>query len=83
MSDFECCWTGNDPESWTLVDAYDAEQAAERYVEHHCCDEGCGSFEGTGEDITVRDARTHQHLGLFTVIAEMSWGFSAHPKRRA
>lgn len=81
MSAFECCWSANDPESWTLVDAYDAELAAEKYVEEHCCDDGCGAFEGQGEDVTVRDPKSHQHLGLFTVTAEMTWTFSAGPKR--
>ena len=82
MTAFECCWSANDPEGWEAVDAFDAEQAAEKYVEEHCCEEGCGAFEGNGEDITVRDPRTHTHLGLFTVTAEMSWTFSAHEKRQ-
>lgn len=77
---FECCWSANDPESWELVEAYDAEQAAEKYAEEHCCEEGCGAFEGTGNDITVRDPKSGQHLALFTVTAEPTWTFSAHPK---
>lgn len=81
MSRFECCWSLNDPESWTLVEAIDAETAAEKYVEDHCGDDGFGAFEGTGEDITVRDPRSQQHLGLFTVTAELTWTFSAGPKR--
>lgn len=81
MKAFECCWSANDPESWTLVEAVDEEWAAEKYVEHHCCDEGYGAFEGEGEDITVRDPKTGQHLGLFTVTAEPAVDFTARPKR--
>lgn len=78
---FECCWSANDPGDWTLVEAVDEEAAAERYVEEHCCDDGYGPFEGNGEDITVRDPKSGQHLGLFTVTAELTVCYSAHPKK--
>lgn len=78
MTIFECCWSCNDPESWTPVDAADEEHAAERYVERHCADEGFG--RDWAEDITVRSATTHQHLGLFTVTVEYEPQFSARRK---
>lgn len=79
MKPFECCWSANDPESWTLVEAIDEEAAAEKYVEDHCGDDGFGAFED-GEDITVRDPVSHQHLGLFTVTCELVYSFGARPK---
>lgn len=78
MTAFECCWSANDPDSWDLVEAFDAEDAAEKYVEHHCGDDGWG--RNWNEDITVRDPKSHQHLGLFSVTVEMEPVFSARPK---
>lgn len=78
MSAFECCWSANDDEDWTEVDAYDAEDAAEKYVQDHCGEEGYGN--NWEEDITVRDAKTRQHLGLFTVTVEYEPVFRGRPK---
>lgn len=79
---YECCWSANDPESWRTIDGSDAEDAAETYVERICSDD-CDNYKSfeSGERITVRDASTKEHLGVFTVTGERYWHFHARPSK--
>jgi hypothetical protein len=76
---YQCCWTDNDPESWTEIDAYDRELAAIKYVEQLCeRDSECySSFRG-GELVLVKVVGGKSQA--FEVTLEMIPSFTARPR---
>lgn len=80
---YEVCWPDNDPMTWFIVSAYDAEAAAEAGAEDICSrDNDCyRSFMG-GEVLLVRDVGGG-NLCEFKVEVEMLPSFNARPVKRA
>ena len=82
MKRFECCWSDNDPETWTSVEALDAEDAAEKFAADLCArDSECYSSFEYGENVTVRNPKSMGHIGCFTVTCEMVPQFNADPAK--
>ncbi len=76
---FLVCWPDYDPDSWTEIDAYDAELAAKLYAERVCeHDNECYSSFEHGEFVAVKEAPSDTGQ-LFTVTMEMVPSFSARP----
>jgi hypothetical protein len=74
-----CCWIGNDPDSWTEIEAFDWDDAATSYVEQLCKreNESYSSFEG-GDIVQVKVAGGAPRS--FEVTMEMRPHFSARAR---
>ena len=68
------CWRDNDHEDYTLVDAYDFEAAAEKYIGELA---GCDNYEYYEEDnsveVTVEDDEGNQKAFDVLTQTSVSW----------